>query len=406
LGVRILHVVTAFPRTPDDVITPWLVELLRRLRASGFDIEVFTSAYRGGGPRAFEGIPVHRFRYFPSRWEDLTHDEAVPDRMKRSWLYRFMAVCYVAGGAFAIWRLCRRRGYDVVHVHWALPHALFGWVARWACGARTVTTFHGVELRWRAAPRGPWHWFLARAARSTDRAVAISRHTAEAVRRLGRADVQVIPYAVGVSGEAPGEPRSPGAVFAVLFVGRLVERKGVHVLIEALRHLPADVIPGRLVVVGEGPELDSLRRLTRQLGLSEQVTFTGRVPDEALRQAYRSADVVVLPAVVDQRGDTEGLGVVLLEAMQHRVPVVASDIGGIPDIIEHETSGLLVPPGDPVALAAALARLARDHPFAERLAQAGYRRVTRNFGWPAIVARWKELYDGLAGAPRAHRTAS
>ena len=74
--MRILHVITAFPRSTDDVIVPWLVELLKHLRAAGHEVEVLTSAFKGGGNREFAGIPVHRFRYFPARWEDLTHEEA------------------------------------------------------------------------------------------------------------------------------------------------------------------------------------------------------------------------------------------------------------------------------------------------------------------------------------------
>jgi len=96
--MRILHVVTAFPRTPDDVIVPWLVELLKRLQAAGHEVEVFTSSYRGAPDQVFAGIPVHRFRYFPRRWENLTHEEAAPDRMKRSLLYRLMPACFVVAG--------------------------------------------------------------------------------------------------------------------------------------------------------------------------------------------------------------------------------------------------------------------------------------------------------------------
>src|SRR6266550_3999248 len=103
--MRILHVVTAFPRTPDDVIVPWLVELLKRLQAAGHEVEVFTSSYRGAPDQVFAGIPVHRFRYFPRRWENLTHEEAAPDRMKRSLLYRLMPACFVLAGMVAISRL-------------------------------------------------------------------------------------------------------------------------------------------------------------------------------------------------------------------------------------------------------------------------------------------------------------
>src|SRR5256886_16497253 len=86
--MRILHVVTAFPRSPDDVIVPWLVELLKRLLAAGHEVEVFTSSYRGAPDQVVSGIPGHRFRYFLRRGARLTHEEAAPDRMKRSRLYR------------------------------------------------------------------------------------------------------------------------------------------------------------------------------------------------------------------------------------------------------------------------------------------------------------------------------
>ena len=395
--MRILHVVTAFPRTPDDVIVPWLVELLRRLRAAGYGIEVFTSAYRGGGPDQYDGLPVHRFRYAPARWEDLTHDEAAPDRLKRSWRYRLLAVTYVVGGAWGVWRLCRRQSYDVVHVHWAMPHALFGWIARWTCRARIVTTFYGVELRWTRSRLGPLRWMIRRAARSSDRAVAISRSTQADVQQLGRPDVLVIPYGVGIAAEPRTTTPGSGTPFTILFVGRLVARKGVEVLLRALSRM-APQLDARAVVVGEGPELEPLRALAAHVGVASRVTFTGRIAWDALASAYRTASVVVLPAVLDDRGDTEGLGVVLLEAMQLGVPVVGSDLGGIPDIVEHETSGLLVPSGDADALAAALVRLAQDPALAARLGEAGRIRATELFGWPAVVSRWRQVYDGLRRA--------
>src|SRR5258708_7517042 len=124
--MRILHVVTAFPRSPEDVIVPWLVELLERLRAAGHEVEVFTSSYRGMPDQLIGGIPVHRFRYFLRPWERLTHDEAAPDRMKRSLLYRTMAVAFVLAGILAIWRLFRRERYDIIHIHWPFPLPVIG----------------------------------------------------------------------------------------------------------------------------------------------------------------------------------------------------------------------------------------------------------------------------------------
>ncbi len=395
--MRILHVVTAFPRRPDDVITPWLVELLRRLKARGHEVEVFTSAYRGGGNRAFEGIPVHRFRYFPARLEDLTHDEAVPDRLRRSFRYRLAVPAYLACGMAAIWRLCRERPYHVIHVHWAMPHILFAWAAQVACRARLVVTFYGVELRWTRHAFGPLRWLLVRAARRADAAVAISRDTAEEVRRLAGVMPAVIPYGVGLSPQAAAGPTPADGRFTVLFVGRLVERKGVRVLLDAMAQLGAC----RAVIVGDGPERGNLEAYAAALGVGERVSFRGRISAAELAQAYATAQAFVLPAVVDQRGDTEGLGVVLLEAMSHGVPVVASRIGGITDIVEDGNTGLLVAPGDARQLAAAVQRLAEDITLARRLGEAGRRLVQERFSWEGIAASWEDVYQQVVDKPSA-----
>lgn len=394
--MRLLHVVTAFPRSRDDVITPWLVELLNRLRASGHDVTVFTSAYRGLGDQEFAGIHVVRFRYFFRRWENLTHEETAPDRMRRSLLYRLLPVCFVAAGMFAIWRHCRRQRYDVIHVHWPLPLALLGWAAQRAHAASLVTTFYGVELRWVKTAMPFLKRFLAWAARRSDRVVAISSYTADELRELADVPIEVIPYTTSLPDAAPATPKPSGAPFTVLFVGRLVERKGVVFLIEAIRRLASER-PTRLVIVGDGPERGRIARQARELGLEDRVVLRGQVSPGALQEAYAAADAFVLPAIVDRRGDTEGLGVVLLEAMNHRVPVVASGIGGIPDIVENEVSGLLVAPADADALARAIERLVADSRLTARLGEAGYRRLRERFSWEAIVARWEAVYRGAVG---------
>ena len=393
--MRILHVVTAFPRGPDDPITPWLVELLQRLRAAGHDVEVFTSAYKGSPDQTFAGIPVHRFRYFFRRWENLTHEETAPDRMRRSLLYRIMPFFFVAAGMMAIRRLTRRRQYDVIHVHWPLPLALFGWAAQRARRVPIVTTFYGVELRLVKQVLKPFKQFLRWAARRSAKVVAISSYTANELRELVNVPIEVIPYTASLP--LPSHSTNPQHAAAgpstILFVGRLVERKGVSYLIEALGQLKKR--DARLVIVGEGPERPRLEARVRELGLSDRVEFRGRVSDAELRRAYEGADLFVLPSVLDSRGDTEGLGVVLLEAMNYGVPVIASRIGGIVDIVVDNETGVLVPPGDATTLAAALQAVLADPAKARRLGEAGRKRLAERFSWQAIVERLEAVYRSV-----------
>lgn len=407
--MRILIISTAFPLAPDDPTAKWLVDTIRRLAAEGYEFEVLTSAYRGGGNAIHAGIPVHRFRYFFKRWENLTHEESTPDRMRRSILYKALAVVYVAAGTVAAWRLGRRRQFDIIHVHWPVPHALFGWAAR-AGSARPpklIAHFYSVEVRWVQHSLPLLRGFLRRAIETADRVVAISTSTAAVIRAIAPVPIEVIPYAVDLPQPADRIPvaGSTPRALTVLYVGRLSERKGVRYLVDAVAAL-ADQLRPRLVIIGDGPERPALEAQVQTLGIGDRVTFRGWVSPGDLDHAYATADVFVLPAVVDARGDTEGLGMVLLEAMTYRVPVISTPLGGITDIVEQDRTGLLVPPNDAPALAAAIATLAADPARAERLALAGQEFARRNFSWDGVLAQWRALYAGAlespAGAAAAH----
>lgn len=397
--MRVLHVVTAFPRSRSDVITPWLVRLLVGLRDRGVEAEVLAPAYRGSPDGVHEGIPVHRFRYAPAAIETLTHDQTVPDRLgERPW-YAALLPLYLAGGTAAAWR-AGRGGPDVVHVHWPLPHALFGAAARTASAGRTalVSSFYSVEIRW-VERRMPWlRPFLRWSIRTSDAVTAISSATAEAVRALEDRPVRIVPFSAAVdAGDAvegatrDGHVPLEGRELRLLFVGRLVERKGVEVLVRALPRI-LEERPARLTVVGEGSREAAIREAVRAAGVEDRVELTGYVPEERLRSLYATCDVFVLPAVVDARGDTEGLGVVLIEALRFGRPVVASDLGGIPDIVEPGRSGVRVPPGDPAALARAILELAANPEEARRLGGEGRELVERRFGWDRILDELEETY--------------
>jgi glycosyltransferase involved in cell wall biosynthesis len=385
--VRILVVSTAFPRDAEDPTVKWLAETIRRLRARGYEIEVFTSAYRGGGNTTLDGIPIHRFRYFFRRWENLTHEESAPDRMRRSLFYRILPAFYLLFGSIAMWRLQRRERYDIVHVHWPLPHALFGWVARGARRrTRIIMQFYSIELKWVNQRIAILRGFLRRAIRTADRVIAISTSTAREITALaGPVPVEVIPYAVDMPAhEASPDARRP----TILYVGRLVERKGVAYLIDAAAQLPR----ARVVIIGDGPDRPALEARARG---NPSIEFRGWVTPAELDEAYRAATVFALPAVVDKRGDTEGLGMVLLEAMSYHVPVVTTALGGITDIVENDETGLVVPPNDAPALAAAIERLLQDRALASRLGEQGERLIEARFSWPHIIDQFASIYDSL-----------
>ena len=358
--------VTAFPRHDEDVITPWLGQLLLGLRARGLDVEVLAPAYRGGGATVWRDIPVRRFRYAPARLETLTHDETAPDRLRSRPAYVGLLPGYMVGGSLAAIRMGAAAA-DVVHVHWPVPHAWFGALLRAASGGDTalVSSFYSVEIRWIERRMGWAVPFLRWSVETSDAVTAISSATATAVARYTSREVTVIPFSAAIAGRTPesAEGGTPAARRSgparVLFVGRLVERKGVHILIRALARV-RERLDATLTVIGDGPRAGALKAQAARAGVETAVTFAGYVSEAALADAYRDSDVFVLPAVVDGKGDTEGLGVVLIEALESGLPVIASEAGGIPDIVRHRDTGLLVPPGDAAALAAAIVETVED----------------------------------------------
>lgn len=405
-SARILYIVSAYARHPGDVITPWLVETIHRLQEAGFEIEVLAPAYKGSASHVIEGVPVHRFRYAPRLWETLTHDETAPDRVRRYPWYLALVPGYVLLGRRAAVRLAREGGFDIVHVHWPLPHAIQGLAAKRAAALPTVLSFHGVELTW-ARQFPPFRPFLRGVIRRADAVTANSEYTAGMIRSIYDRDVRLIPFGATLSQKVVKAPRSrkPGDSFRLLFVGRLVERKGVHYLLDAIAKLRKSH-PASLTIVGDGPWRARLAERTARLGLDDVVRFEGFVANEELARHFETCDAFVLPAVIDAKGDTEGLGVVLVEALAYGRPVIATAAGGIVDVIRDGETGTLVPPGDADALAAAIAEYIERPEFAQQLAAAGSAHVQANFSWPAIIGRLTDLYRGLLSRPSDQRYGS
>jgi glycosyltransferase involved in cell wall biosynthesis len=150
--------------------------------------------------------------------------------------------------------------------------------------------------------------------------------------------------------------------------------------------------PVRLVVTGDGHCRAEWEALTRELSLNGHVEFAGFVSNEKLGELFRSCSVYVHPAIYDDRGDTEGLGVVLIEALRNRKPVVASQVGGIGDVIKDDRTGLLVPEKNPEAIAEAVLRILADPALARRLGEEGFAFATRYFDWELITDQLEAVY--------------
>lgn len=386
--MKVIHLVSVFPRSPSDPEVPWLRALLLELDELGHDSIVVAPSWKGLQSHEIDGIRVERFRYAPASLEILTHDEGAPNKLaRRPWL-QLLAVPYILSGAWRTFFLAWRTRPDLIHVHWPFPHALCALPAVWLLRIPMVTHFYLAELllRRKFAFVTP---FLSLAIRASSQVVAISRFTASQVREIRTTEIEIIPYGGASRPSSEVAPPPPGGRPVILFVGRHVERKGIPFLIEAMAHLRHDA---ELVICGHGDQTPALKALAAASPASDRIRFPGRVSAEDLSRLYAECTVFCLPSITDSRGDTEGLGTVPLEAYAHGRPVVCAASGGIPDVVVEGETGFLVPPGDAMALANALDKVLGDPLLASRMGEAGRKLVLGPFSWPNIAHRIEEVW--------------
>jgi glycosyltransferase involved in cell wall biosynthesis len=187
----------------------------------------------------------------------------------------------------------------------------------------------------------------------------------------------------------------------ITYVGRIDHAsswKGIDVLLRATARVRRQCGDVRLELVGGGDAVAHYARRAADLGIGDRVSFCGPQTGHALVEAYRRSSVVVLPSI----SEAESFGMALLEAMACGRPVIGSSVGGIPELVRHEETGLLVPPGDPDALSHAIVRLLTDVGSAQRFAITGAE-VARQYSWESRVAAYRELLKRVAGSPSPHR---
>ena len=362
---RVVVLTTFFPSPRDPFRTPFLRNLVDAL-AGDCDVDLVIPVPRKPqiGPWR-DAVPVPASETHAG-WP-LSH----PRYLALPGLHWLSGLTYFA----AVWRtlraLKRRHGHFVLHAHCAYPDAVGAALAARFLGLPLVATAHGSDINLSGRQRLLRPQIRA-ALRSAQRVIAVSAPLAQAVADLTRLPASRI-ACIPCAGYSPAifHPRLPDERAAlrrtlgieagtrvVLFVGHLVPVKALDVLLRAWALVPSHGLDGpaaRLILIGEGGERAALERLARQEGVAERVEFLGPLPQAVVADWIAAADLLCLPS------HAEGSPNVVVEALASGTPVVASRVGGIPGLVDDGVNGLLVPPADPPALAAALAAaLLRD----------------------------------------------
>ena len=295
--------------------------------------------------------------------------------------------------AIVVWDELRRRGIEHVHAHFANV----------ACTVAMLAADFGTAdgLSWSFTMHGSTEFenvtafALAEKVQAASFVACISDFCRSQLMKLTDPahwdKLALVRCGLPVLGDAAPAPPSDER-FRILCVGRLVPEKGQLILLRAVARLREQGVSAHLVLVGDGPDANRLRRSIDALGLQEHIEMLGALSRERVAELHRQADVFCLPSFA------EGVPVVLMEAMSVERPVVATAIAGIPELVHDGVSGAVVPPGRPEPIVEALARLAHDPELGRRWGRAGREQVERRYDIDCAARLLDQLFSGVTAA--------
>jgi len=382
--LKVLMLTSSYPRNDSDNSSVFLRYLASSLTQQQVDVHVLAPDHSLVDHIELDaGVTNHWFQYLPKQWQQLAYGSGILPNLKRNKLLYLQIPFFLTTMLFSLFILCKRIKPDVIHAHWVIPQGFIAIMVGKLLNIPVIATAHGGDAfslntsllsRLKAFTLKHCHAWT-----SNTKATAETFGTANNISKP-----IIIPMGVDIDRFQSGD----GAKLLnqenrkiILFVGRLVEKKGVKYLIEAFSKLPLEAQKTSVLwVIGDGDERTALEKQAQGLGI-QNIKFWGQVQNKQLPNFYAAASVFVAPSVVDSKGDTEGQGVILLEAMASKAPIIATTVGGIADVITHTDTGLLVPPNNSNALSNSILLMLSNKKLIDDCTKNAWSEVNKTYSW-------------------------
>lgn len=378
---RLLVTASTFPRWEGDTEPRFVLDLSKHM-ADEYDVTVLVPSAPGAADEEIlEGVRIVRYHYFPvHKWETLCYPGAIVPRIKEKKIRILFVPCLFIG----LWSKLRKMlpEFDLVHAHWLIPQGIVQAFLK----KPYIVTGHGGDIT--SLNKGILRSLKIKALRNAQNITVVSEFLKAEVQNLVPECVPEV-ISMGVDTERFGKQFYQEDYFkqgerkVVLFVGRLVEVKGVTYLIEAMKNVDA-----LLVIAGDGPLREELMRQAEEQ--KEKIQFIGSKTHDELRVIYASADVLVAPSVLASDGGKEGFGLVMIEAMASGIPIVASNSGGIAQLIQDGYNGLLCEEKNTVQLADNIQKVLGNEQIRNQLLQ-GAKETVAKYDYQNIAAKYKQI---------------
>ena len=362
--MRLLMITTTFPGELGDGTPEFVFTLARSL--PGIDVTIVAPRIRGGVLHESVGnVRIIRAPYAPRRFENLADDAIVPTLRAHPIKFLQVPSLVISLAVTSLVTAIKHRS-QVIHGHWVLPGGFLAMLVAKLLRRPYIVTAHGADIHTLTGKQAIQAMKLV--LRNSSANYPVSNEIQELLNQLEPgAAAQITPMGVDYNRfESIRAQRAPTSQ-SLLFVGRLADKKGVDILLQALAQAEVEAT---LTVVGDGPDRSTLEQMVSELGLSNAVTFLGNQTQEQVFEHYRTSSVLVIPSRVAKNNDKDGTPVVLMEAMTCGIPVIVAGLAGLAEQVDHQSTGLVFPPGDVDVLARLIEDLLGDSDLAEQLSAA------------------------------------
>jgi glycosyltransferase involved in cell wall biosynthesis len=400
--LKIIVLASTYPRYYGDGSGRFVQSIAEEVQKLGHEVHV-VAPYHPLVEYYESSVQIHHFRYiWRDDWYIMGYAKAMQSDRKLKPGAIFLAPLYFFAMYREIKQLLNQKSFDVIHVHWVIPNGPVALLLAKHFRLPIVVTLHGSDIFF-SLKNSCIGWFARQVFRYASVVTACSPDLRAGAIKLGSpaSRVQLLPWGADPDVFSPNrniakirEKHGLSTDIPILLsLGRLVRKKGLKYLIQAMPMILSAQPKTVLLIAGNGPEKNSLQNLTHKLGVQESIQFIGEIEWQDVPDYLALTDVFAVPSIHDEHGNLDGLPTTILEAMASGCPIVATDVAGIPLVIQHEYNGLLVPEAQPEALANAIIMLLNNPDLALRYGLISRNRVIGELNWQQIAKHFEKFYQ-------------
>src|SRR3989344_5299190 len=399
---KVLVLTSTFPRWKKDITPPFVFELESRL-AKDFDIYILAPHYEGAKKYEINNnLKIYRFQYFwPAKLQKLCYGGGILPRLNKNKLLVLQIFPFLLSELIWAIRIIKKEKIQLIHAHWLIPQGFVAVLINKMHKIPYIVTAHGGDIY---GFRSEIFIRLKKFILNNAKIITVVSNTLkrDLLNKINPTfNIKVISMGVDTILFHPNRYsptikekyviRGP----FLLFVGSLVEKKGVKYILLAMSKILIKYPTAKLIIIGDGEERESLKNLANKLSIRSQISFLGAIPNNKLPPFYATADLFISPSIITDNGDREGLPVTFLEASFSGFIPRGTNVGEISEIIKDGASGFIVKQKDASEIAARVITLLKNQDLRSKLSKNARKATINKYSWSIITKHHSNLYSDL-----------